>query len=137
MLSNAEEIDTGLNDNNDFLDNSSTHDTLQLDGNSFALRFYEINSQKSNLENIPSQLQTKNNEEHYVLGYNYISKTKLFRYNIFNDNSINIVVINDEDYLVTVYDFPKERLDMTQEQYDNDNFMRSLFIERISNNKKM
>ena len=42
MLSNAEEIDTGLNDNNDFLDNSSTHDTLQLDGNSFALRFYEI-----------------------------------------------------------------------------------------------
>ena len=72
-----------------------------------------------------------------MLGYNYISKTKLFRYNIFNDNSINIVVINDEDYLVTVYDFPKERLDMTQEQYDNDNFMRSLFIERISNNKKM
>ena len=56
MPSNTEEIGTGLNNNNDLLDNSSIHNTLQLDDNSFALRFYEINSQKSNLENIPSQL---------------------------------------------------------------------------------
>ena len=46
MPSNIEKIGTGLNDNNDLLDNSSVHDTLQLDDNSVTLCFYEIDSQK-------------------------------------------------------------------------------------------
>ena len=65
-----------------------------------------------------------------------MSKTKLFRYNIFNVNPINIVATNDEDHLITICDFLKQRTDMTQEQYNNDNFTCDLFMERISNNDK-
>ena len=119
-------------------DESETSTTIDTNGNfeaiDLTLPFYSVDGQQSNITK-RGNLWFNNDNYYFVFGSNPMSKFNLFRYNIFRSHNTPVRARQDEQNLVTYYRWPKSTYHMTNDDYNNSDYIFELFMDMILMNK--
>ena len=70
-------------------------------------------------------------KEYFIFGFTIKSKYDLFRYNIFTEHSIPVTTRQDDQNYVTKYIWPKIQYRLSIEEYQNYDFIHTLFMDLL------